>query len=104
MAGIGTMIFFVVTGGRVPSYLGSSFAFLGPIFAITNYGGLAKHDNFSCISPAKNSTATSLFALPVCPPFEITSTPQLRRLHSEHQPGSRRHGRHGTRLLWRCAV
>jgi putative pyrimidine permease RutG len=26
MSGIGTLIFFLVTGGRVPSYLGSSFA------------------------------------------------------------------------------
>ena len=28
-SGIGTLIFFVVVGGRVPSYLGSSFAFIG---------------------------------------------------------------------------
>ena len=29
MSGVGTLIFFVVVGGRVPSYLGSSFAFIG---------------------------------------------------------------------------
>ena len=29
MSGIGTLIFFLVTGGKVPSYLGSSFAFIG---------------------------------------------------------------------------
>ena len=29
MSGIGTLIFFLITGGRVPSYLGSSFAFIG---------------------------------------------------------------------------
>ncbi len=29
MSGIGTLIFFVITGGKVPSYLGSSFAFIG---------------------------------------------------------------------------
>jgi len=26
MSGIGTLVFFLVTGGKVPSYLGSSFA------------------------------------------------------------------------------
>src|SRR4051794_41742753 len=29
-SGIATLIFFAATGGRVPSYLGSGFAFLGP--------------------------------------------------------------------------
>ncbi|VDR28366.1 Putative pyrimidine permease RutG [Raoultella terrigena] len=29
MSGIGTLLFFLVTGGRVPSYLGSSAAFVG---------------------------------------------------------------------------
>ena len=29
MSGIGTLIFFLIVGGRVPSYLGSSFAFIG---------------------------------------------------------------------------
>ena len=31
MSRIGTLIFFVVTGGKVPSYLGSSFAFIGVV-------------------------------------------------------------------------
>src|SRR3712207_1087682 len=34
-SGIATLIFFVVVGGRVPSYLGSSFAFIGPVLAAT---------------------------------------------------------------------
>ncbi len=34
-SGIGTMIFLVVTAGRVPSYLGSSFAFIAPLTAAT---------------------------------------------------------------------
>lgn len=34
-SGIGTLIFFFVTGGRIPSYLGSSFAFIGPVIAVT---------------------------------------------------------------------
>ena len=29
MSGVGTLIFFLFVGGRVPSYLGSSFAFIG---------------------------------------------------------------------------
>jgi NCS2 family nucleobase:cation symporter-2 len=32
-SGIGTILFLIITKNRVPSYLGSSFAFLGPIFA-----------------------------------------------------------------------
>ncbi|HEV2128727.1 MAG TPA: solute carrier family 23 protein [Thermomicrobiales bacterium] len=34
-SGIGTLIFFVMTGGRIPSYLGSSFAFIAPVAAVT---------------------------------------------------------------------
>ncbi|MFI4927892.1 MAG: solute carrier family 23 protein, partial [Burkholderiales bacterium] len=37
MSGIGTMIFFLITGGRVPSYLGSSFAFIGVVITVTGY-------------------------------------------------------------------
>lgn len=33
-SGIGTIIFFLVTGGRIPSYLGSSFAFIAPVGVI----------------------------------------------------------------------
>ncbi|WP_326537918.1 solute carrier family 23 protein [Pseudorhodoferax sp.] len=39
MSGIGTLIFFVCVGGRVPSYLGSSFAFIGGVIAVTGYAG-----------------------------------------------------------------
>jgi len=34
-SGLATLIFFVVVGGRVPSYLGSSFAFIGPVLVAT---------------------------------------------------------------------
>ncbi len=37
MSGIGTLIFFLIVGGRVPSYLGSSFAFIGVVIAATGY-------------------------------------------------------------------
>jgi uracil-xanthine permease len=38
-SGIGTLIFFVLVGGRVPSYLGSSFAFIAVVIAATGYSG-----------------------------------------------------------------
>lgn len=34
-SGIGTLLFFIITGGKIPSYLGSSFAFIGPVGAVT---------------------------------------------------------------------
>ncbi len=39
MSGVGTLIFFLFVGGRVPSYLGSSFAFIGGVIAVTGYAG-----------------------------------------------------------------
>jgi uracil-xanthine permease len=39
MSGVGTLIFFALVGGRVPSYLGSSFAFIGVVIAATGYSG-----------------------------------------------------------------
>ena len=37
MSGVGTLLFFLLTHGRVPSYLGSSFAFIAPVGAATGY-------------------------------------------------------------------
>ena len=45
MSGIGTLIFFVITGGKVPSYLGSSFAFIGVVIAATSYAGKGPNAN-----------------------------------------------------------
>jgi uracil-xanthine permease len=45
MSGVGTLIFFFVTGGKVPSYLGSSFAFIGVVIAATAYAGKAPNGN-----------------------------------------------------------
>ena len=39
MSGVGTLVFFAITQGRVPSYLGSSFAFIGVVIAATGYAG-----------------------------------------------------------------
>jgi len=45
MSGIGTLIFFLLTGGKVPSYLGSSFAFIGVVMAATAYAGKGPNAN-----------------------------------------------------------
>ncbi|MGO4704597.1 solute carrier family 23 protein [Microvirga sp. 2MCAF38] len=34
-SGVATLLFFIIVGGRVPSYLGSSFAFIGPVLVAT---------------------------------------------------------------------
>jgi len=39
MSGIGTLVFFAITRGQVPSYLGSSFAFIGVVIAATGHAG-----------------------------------------------------------------
>src|SRR5690554_4049227 len=39
-AGIGTLIFHVVTGGQIPIFLASSFAFIAPIIAAQGRFGL----------------------------------------------------------------
>jgi uracil-xanthine permease len=44
-SGIGTLIFFVLVGGRVPSYLGSSFAFIAVVIAATGYAGSGPNPN-----------------------------------------------------------
>ena len=40
-SGIGTLLFLVITKGQVPSYLGSSFAFIAPIMASQQQYGVA---------------------------------------------------------------
>jgi uracil-xanthine permease len=44
-SGIGTLIFFFVVGGRIPSYLGSSFAFIAVVIAATGYAGQGPNPN-----------------------------------------------------------
>lgn len=45
MSGIGTLLFFLAVGGRVPSYLGSSFSFIGTVVALTAYTGSGLNPN-----------------------------------------------------------
>ena len=44
-SGIGTLIFFLIVGGRVPSYVGSSFSFIAVILAVTHYAGKGLNTN-----------------------------------------------------------
>jgi len=39
-SGVGTLLFMFVVKGKIPSYLGSSFAFIGPVIAATSSGGI----------------------------------------------------------------
>ena len=41
-SGVGTMLFLLITRNKLPSYLGSSFAFLAPIAAAVKGGGMAE--------------------------------------------------------------
>ncbi|HYD96262.1 MAG TPA: solute carrier family 23 protein [Noviherbaspirillum sp.] len=45
MSGVGTLVFFLFVGGRVPSYLGSSFAFIGLVNLVTGYAGQGANAN-----------------------------------------------------------
>lgn len=40
LAGIGTLLFHLITKGKVPAFLGSSFAFIAPILAVAESHGL----------------------------------------------------------------
>src|SRR6059058_4004885 len=44
-SGIGTLLFFLLTGGRLPSYLGSSFAFIAVVIAASGYAGHGANGN-----------------------------------------------------------
>ena len=46
-AGLGTLLFHLITGGKVPAFLGSSFAFLGGYAAIKTLCENNGYDNFS---------------------------------------------------------
>ena len=44
-SGLGTLIFFIVVAGRVPSYLGSSFSFVAVVITATGYSGHGPNPN-----------------------------------------------------------
>lgn len=47
MSGLGTLLFYMITGGKVPSYLGSSFAFIGVVIAASGYTGPGPNANIA---------------------------------------------------------
>ncbi len=38
-SGLGTLAYLMITKGKIPAYLGSSFAFISPILAVKSFGG-----------------------------------------------------------------
>ena len=61
-SGVGTLIFFVIVGGRVPSYLGSSFSFIGVVIAATAYSGKGANPNLG-VALGGIAAAGALYAL-----------------------------------------
>jgi xanthine/uracil permease len=63
-SGVGTLIFFSVVAGRVPSYLGSSFSFVAGVIAASGYSGHGPNRNLDValggIIAAGVCTASSL--------------------------------------------
>ena len=45
MSGVGTLIFFAITGGKVPSFVGSSFGFISVVIIATGYSGKGPNPN-----------------------------------------------------------
>ncbi|ORE19176.1 Xanthine/uracil permease [Rhizopus microsporus] len=58
-SGIGTIIFYVITGGRVPSYVGSSFGFIGVVISATGY-------NYSPTSGPNDRTDVAAGGILIC--------------------------------------
>ncbi|WP_216452149.1 uracil-xanthine permease family protein [Arcanobacterium phocae] len=64
--GVGTILFILITAGRIPSYLGSSFAFLAPIGAVTGYvanGGQPLNDDLASLAQGGIIMTGGLLAL-----------------------------------------
>ena len=60
-SGIGTLLFLVITANRLPSYLGSSFAFIAPITAASASGGksvaLGRHGHRRCAAGDRRASS-----------------------------------------------
>jgi len=61
-SGIGTLIFFALVGGRVPSYLVSSFSFIAVVIAATGYAGSGPNANLG-VALAGIVAAGALYAV-----------------------------------------
>ncbi|KAI7894028.1 Xanthine/uracil/vitamin C permease [Mucor mucedo] len=58
-SGVGTIIFYIVTGGRVPSYVGSSFGFIGVVVSATGF-------NYVPNGPGNQHTDVAVGGILVC--------------------------------------
>ena len=69
-AGLGTLLFHLITGGIVPAFLGSSFAYLAGYFALTHLVGTAGYESltkpvalqYACIGVAASSVVYFIVA------------------------------------------
>lgn len=62
-AGLGTLLFHLITGFRVPAFLGSSFAFLGGYFAISELCAKNNAGNFSAYAGVGVACAGGLYVI-----------------------------------------
>ncbi len=61
-SGVATLLFYVLVGGKVPSYLGSSFAFIAAVSLATGYSGTGPNPNIA-IALGGIFAAGALYAL-----------------------------------------
>jgi len=60
-SGVGTLLYIIITRGKIPAYLGSSFAFIGPIIAASQIEGIgAAGALVGCISAGLVYVAVSI--------------------------------------------
>ncbi len=109
-SGIATIIFFFVVGGRVPSYLGSSFAFIGPVLVATGAAVGTPNPNIplalggiiaagALVFPDRHRRADRGASLGRAP----DAAGGDRRHRRRHRPGARAH-RHLQRLRRQAAT
>jgi xanthine/uracil permease len=68
-SGIGTLLFLLITKNRLPSYLGSSFAFIAPITAAVASTGMGGSAPSSPSSAWLSSSPASAGSTPSCRPW-----------------------------------
>ena len=76
MSGVGTLIFFFITGGKVPSYLGSSFAFIGVVIAATAYAGKGPNANIGLALGGMKRSIQPVPTICTMTPISVYTAPQ----------------------------
>lgn len=62
-AGLGTLLFHLITGGKVPAFLGSSFAYLGGFAIVSNNGANPENLPYACAAVAFSGLVYVAFSL-----------------------------------------